>query len=86
MKKTATDVTRWVVAAPDWLDPKWGGPNVEVVPSGAYSMLAEENRKLGQIIADVMFREMNGLKPVLRTGNAAWAEIEPKSGEPENRS
>lgn len=36
--KTGVDVTRWIVAAPDWLDPKWGGPNVEVVPGGAYDM------------------------------------------------
>lgn len=47
---------------------------------------AEENTKLRQIIADVMFREMSGLKPVLRTGDVEWAGITPKSGvEPTSR-
>lgn len=39
-----------------------------------------EIAKLRQIIADVMFREMSGLKPVLRTGDVEWASITPKSG------
>ena len=76
-------VVRWVVATPEWvLNMDCDGPNCEIVPAKAYDRLSEENRKLRQIIADVMFREMNGLKPVLRTGDVAWAEIEPRSGEP----
>ncbi len=48
--KTHVDVSRWIVAAPDWLDPKWGGPNVQVVPAGAYDQQRTEIERLQRLV------------------------------------
>ena len=45
MSKPGANIPMWIVAAPDWLDPKWGGPNVTVMPASLGEQLKRERQQ-----------------------------------------
>lgn len=73
MTKT-TSTPLWLVAAPDWLDPKWGGPNVTVMPAALGEQLKRE-RQQAQHERDVAIERVAPLLDALKEARemvASW--------------